>query len=283
MEQKYYAMDFAFYSSMGVYDFDDCCEISHAVGYDAMLLSVWDGRNWAQAEQLASMKSRFGIDPAGVYVVLNLAQGEQDPRNSGILTMLQTMPEGSTVQLAIRSAAPHLRPSDPAGDAPVAAWLQRALAIAAARHIQILLYHHLSFWVEKFADAIRLCTALAPPNLGVVFCGYHWYAVEGAGLAPLLKQALPYLRQVNLSGSRRSPLGFGQVATIEPLDTGEMDNFAVIALLHRLGYTGMLGYLGWDEGGDPYGKLERSLRALKAMRTHAERHPRWANHIDAQA
>jgi sugar phosphate isomerase/epimerase len=281
MEQKYYAMDFAFYSSMGAYDFEDRCEITRAVGYDAMLLSVWDGRNWAQAGQLASMKGRFGIDPAGVYVVLNLAQGEIDPRNSGILTMLETMPEGSTVQLAIRTAAPHLRPSDPAGDAPVAAWLQRALAIAAPRRIQILLYHHLSFWVEKFGDALRLCAALAHPNLGVVFCGYHWYAVEGAGLAPLLKQALPYLKQVNLSGSRRSPLGFGQVATIEPLDTGEMDNFAVIALLHRLGYTGMLGYLGWDEGGDPYHKLERSLRAMKDMRGRAEGHPGWASHIDA--
>lgn len=43
----------------------------------------------------------------------------------------------------------------------------------------------------------------------------------------------------------------------------------------------MLGYLGWDEGGDPYPKLERSLRALKAMRGRAERHPRWASHIDA--
>jgi sugar phosphate isomerase/epimerase len=277
MEQKYYAMDFAFYSSMGVYDFEDCCEITGAAGYDAMLLSVWDGRKWARAEKLAGMKSRFGIDPAGVYVVLNLALGETDPRNSGILTM----PEGSTVQLAIGSAAPHLRPSDPAGDAPAAAWLQRALDIAARRHIQILLYHHLSFWVEKLGDAIRLCAALAHPNLGVVFCGYHWYAVEGAGLAPLLKQALPYLKQVNLSGSRRSPLGFGQVATIERLDTGEMDNFAVVALLHRLGYTGMLGYLGWDEGGDPYSKLERSLRALKAMRDHAEHYPRWASHIDA--
>jgi hypothetical protein len=47
MTQKYFAMDFAFYSSMGVYSFRDCCEITRAVAYDAMLLSIWDGRNWA--------------------------------------------------------------------------------------------------------------------------------------------------------------------------------------------------------------------------------------------
>jgi sugar phosphate isomerase/epimerase len=281
MEQTYFAMDFAFYSSMGVYRFADCCEISRAVGYDAMLLSVWDGRNWAQAEQLGLMKTRFGIEPAGVYVVLGLAQGEDDLRNSGILKMLETMPEGSTVQLAIRSAAAHLRPSDPAGDAPVTKWLRLALDIALRRHIQILLYNHLSFWVEKVADAIRLCEKLAHPNLGIVFCGYHWYALEGTGLAGLMRQALPYLKQVNLSGSRRSPLGFGQVATIEPIDTGEMDNFALVALLKRLGYSGMFGYLGWDEGGDPYLKLQRSLRAMKSMHARLELHPHWASHIDA--
>jgi sugar phosphate isomerase/epimerase len=279
--QKYFAMDFAFYSSMGVYRFEDCCAITHEVGYDAMLLSIWDGRHWTQASQLATMPDRFGLDPAGVYVVLSLALGADDPRNSGILRMLETMPEGSTVQLAIKTAAANLRPSDPAGDVPVTAWLRSALDIAERRQIQILIYNHLSFWSEKLGDAIRVCRQLAHPNLGIVFCGYHWYAVEGTGLAPLLTQALPYLKQVNLSGSRRSPLGFGQVATIEPLDTGEMDNFAVIALLRRLGYTGMYGYLGWDEGGDPSIKLHRSLQALQDMVGRALRHPDRARHIDA--
>ncbi len=71
------------------------------------------------------------------------------------------------------------------------------------------------------------------------------------------------------------------MATIEPLDSGELDNFAIVALLRRLGYAGMLGYLGWDEGGDAYNKLERSLLALKSMRKRAEEHPHWASHIDA--
>lgn len=278
MEQKFFAADFAFYSSMGVYRFEDRCEITRAVGYDAMLLALWDGRNWAQAAELATMKTRFGVDPAGVYVVLDLAHGAAEPRNSGILTMLETMPMGSTVQLAVRTAAADMRPSDPAGDAPVAAWLAQALEVAARRKIQILVYNHQSFWTETLGDGIRLCEQLAHPNLGIVFCGYDWYVVEGTGLAPLMRQAMPYLKQVNLSGCRRCP-GGNPAATIEPLDTGEMDNFAVVALLHRLGYTGMLGYLGWGEGGDVYHKLDRSLRALKDMRWRVERHPHWARHL----
>lgn len=280
MTQKYYAMDMPFYSSMGVYTFEERCEIIKAVGFDAMHLSVWDGRNWEQALELATVKERFGLDVAGVYIVLDLALGEADQRNSGILKMLETMPEGSTVELAIKSAAPGLDPSDPAGDAPVGAWLRQALAIAEARDIRILIYTHITFWVDKHSDAIRLCEKVDHPNLGLVFSSGNWYMGQGHGLAHTLRRALPYLKQVNLSGSRRSPLGFFQIATIEPLDTGELDNFAIVALLNRLGYTGYLGYTGWDEGGDAYNKLERSLRVLKDIRRRVDEYPHWGSHID---
>lgn len=281
MTQKYYAMDMPFYSSMGTYSFEDRCEIIRDVGFDAMHLTLWDGRNWAQAQELDTVTERFGLEVAGVYIVLDLALGEEDPRNSGILTMLETMPGGSTVELAIKNAAADMKPSDPRGDVPVTAWLARALAIAERRDIRILLYTHITHWIDKHSDAIRLCEKIDHPNLGMVFTGGNWYMGEGNGLARTLKRAMPYLKQVNLSGSRRSPLGFFGVATIEPLDTGELDNFAVVALLKRLGYEGYLGYSGWDEGGDAYNKLERTLAMLKDIQRRVEQHPHWAGHIDA--
>ncbi|WP_248892544.1 sugar phosphate isomerase/epimerase [Bacillus methanolicus] len=132
--------------------------------------------------------------------------------------MLETIEEGSTVELAIQSVARHIRPSDPAGDDIAVKWLVKALEICEGRNINLLLYSDLSFWVERHEDAVRLCQRLNHPNLGIVFCGYHWYAVDGEDIQATLGEVAPYLRQVNLSGSRRSPLGFGNVATIEPLD-----------------------------------------------------------------
>lgn len=281
MTQKYYAMDMPFYSSMGVYTFEDRCEIIKEVGFDAMHLTLWDGRNWAQAQELSTVTERFGLEVAGVYIVLDLASGEDDPRNSGILTLLETMPTGSTVELAIQTAAAGLRPSDPRGDVPVTAWLEDALAIAERRDIQILLYTHITHWIDKHSDAIRICEKMAHPNLGMVFSGGNWYMGEGSNLARTLKRAMPYLKQVNLSGSRRSKDAFFGVGTIEPLDMGELDNFAVVALLKRLGYSGYLGYSGWHEGGDAYNKLERTLGMLKDISRRVEQHPHWAAHIDA--
>lgn len=230
MTQKFYAQDTCFYSSMGTYSFEDRCEMTKAVGYDATYLSIWDGRNWAAVQQLSSVKERYDLEVAGIYVVLNLRLGVEAEQNAGIYQMLKVAPPGSTVELAIKTAGDFPR-SDPAGDEPVVRWLAEALSIAQQRNIRILIYSHLLHWSEKHDDALRICERLNHPNLGIVFCGYHWYAGDGERLGATLRRALPFLKQVNLSGSRRSPLGWGQTAIIETLDQGEMDNFAVMALL----------------------------------------------------
>jgi sugar phosphate isomerase/epimerase len=276
MAYRFYAMDFAFYNSMGVYSFEARCEMLKEIGYDAMHLSVWNGERWREVEKLRDVKQKYGLDVAGVYVVLDLALGETHPRNYGILTMLENIEEGSTVELAIQSVARHIRPSDPAGDDIAVKWLEKALEICERRNINLLLYSHLSFWVERHEDAVRLCQRLNHPNLGIVFCGYHWYAVDGQDIQATLSLVAPYLRQVNLSGSRRSPLGFGNVATIEPLDAGELDNFALLGQLKKIGYNGLVGYQGWSEGGDAYSKLSRSLKALRDMDRRLDEHPHWA-------
>jgi len=38
-------------------------------------------------------------------------------------------------------------------------------------------------------------------------------------------------------GLRQSPLGWGSVATMEPPNRSELDNFAVVAALQRIGYV----------------------------------------------
>lgn len=281
MTQKYFAMDFAFFNSAGVYSFADRCEITKTACYDAIQTVIWDGMSWEEGLALSSVKSRYGLDVSGVYTVLDLSLGEQDPRNSGLLKLVETLPEGATLEIAVKSAGSGIPRSDSRGDDRVIRWLNHALAKAELHGVQISLYIHLQFWLETHGDAIRLCEAVNHPNLGLTFSSLQWYAADGRNLGPLLRRAMPWIRRVNLSGSRQSPLGFFQVATIEPLDTGELDNFAMVATLSRLGYTGYLGYNGWHEGGDPYVKLERSLRALKDIRRRVDEHPHWGAHLDA--
>lgn len=279
--QKYFAMDFAFFSSNGVYSFADRCEITQAAGYDAIQTVVWDGVEAGRVTGLATVQERFGLALSGVYTVLDLSLGEQDERNTGLMGLIEKLPQGATLDLAIRSAGSGIPISDPRGDARVMAWLKLAVQVAQQRGVQITLYTHLQFWLATHGDAIRLCEAMDSPGLGLTFSSLQWYAGDGKNLRSTLSRAMPWLQRVNLSGSRRSPLGFFNTATIEPLDSGELDNFAVSALLARLGYSGYLGYNGWHEGGDPYVKLVRSLDAMKDIQRRIHQHPHWAEHVDA--
>jgi sugar phosphate isomerase/epimerase len=149
------------------------------------------------------------------------------------------------------------------------------IQVAERRDLQIGLYPHFSFWLEKFSPAVRLCRKLNHPRVRPIFCGFHWYAVDNAPLFPLLEDAGPNLHSVNLCGSRKRD-GGGLPATIEPLDEGELDNFAIVWKLRQLGYTGWFGLQGYKVGSDVYDKLRRSIRSFREFQTRIEQHPDWA-------
>jgi len=274
---RHYAMDTYFYTPLGLYGFEDRAEITAEVGFDATYLSIWDDLQWQQVEQLHDVKRRFGIDVAATYVVLKL---DKPASVRGIFRAIEALPAGSTVELAIGSAGAVIPSGDPRGDDAVVTFLDELLPKAANRGIDIILYPHYGFWLASHVHALRLLERVDAPNFGLVFVGYHWFIVDQRDLVPIIRRAMPFIRQASLAGARRSPLGWAQMATIEPLDCGELDNFAIIAALKRAGFTGPIGAQGWDEAGDVYAKLERSLAALRSMEARAQAHPHWAAHVD---
>jgi hypothetical protein len=64
--------------------------------------------------------------------------------------------------------------------------------------------------------------------------------------------------------------------TIESLADGELDNFALLGSLQRVGYRGMVGVQGYGMGGDCYGNLQRSLTAYRDLTRRLAAHPEWA-------
>lgn len=281
MSNRIYAMDFSFYTTFGVYPFEAQCEMLQELGYDGIEQAVWDGTRWPVVEQLATVQERYGLDPVGVYVVLNLDLPLDHPHNAGILVMLENIIPGTKVDLAIQSAGGGLKPSSRAGDPIIVGWLKTALAICERRGVELLLYPHVRFWMERHSDALRLCQELDHPNLGIVLVGIHWYAEPNRreGLGEFLDYVYPYVRKVHLSGFEFTPLGWGGIGRTMTLGTGELDNFALVSGLKNRGYEGMFGFLSWEDGGDPYPKLKTSREVLTDMIERAERHPNWAGHI----
>ena len=129
--------------------------------------------------------------------------------------------------------------------------------------------------MQTTTEAVALCEKFDHPNLGIVFNGYHWYASQEGHLEQRLEAIKPWLMQVNLSGSAMSPLGWGGVATMEPVDRGELDNFAVVAALNRIAYDSRIGILGWDYCGDVYLKLQRCLANMREIDSRLARRSGW--------
>ena len=281
-----YAMDTHFFTSMGSYGFDARCEILEEIGYDATYLTLWTPGAWEDLAKLKDVKKRHGIETAAVYVTWKLSNSLDSPESARITRLAETLEGCDTIELAIvmregqESRTVPLFPrgtSDPIGDDLAARFLDRILPICQRRGIRVLLYPHITFWLERVEDAVRLCRRIAHPNLGVVFCGYHWYAIDGKEVAAKLELAAPFLRHVNLCGSRRTWGKDGGHCTIEPLDDGELDNFALLGALRRINFDGRIGIQGYGMGGDIYTKLKRSLAACRDMTQRLDRHPEWAD------
>ncbi|MGP6173405.1 sugar phosphate isomerase/epimerase family protein [Corynebacterium sp. A21] len=275
MTHRVYNMDACFYNPLGIYSFEAQLEMLQDIGFDGAYLALWTPQAYRDLDKISSVQDKYGLEMAGVYAMPDLAKGEHHPDNQRILQMLERLEGCSTVEIAVRTTGRGIGPSDPAGDAAAIRWLNKALKIAERRGIDLLLYSHLTFWMETHDDALRLARVIDHPNLGIVFCGPHWYATGGGDIHATLKAISPYLRQANLSGARRHPLGFAGVSTVEPLDRGELDNFAMLGALKAVGFDGWIGFENWEWGSDIYNKLKRSLQVFRDMETRVEQHPQW--------
>jgi sugar phosphate isomerase/epimerase len=254
-------MDFHFQTSMGVYSLDAQCEMLAELGYAGLCVSAWS----PELDKLAQVKPRHGIEVNGVYVIF------QSGGNDAQMHRLVESIEGcSTIELALRSGE-----GIQDGDLHM---LEALLPVCERRGINIALYPHVKYGMQTTTEALSLCRRFSHPRLGIAFNGYHWYAMREGHLARRLTDAAPFLKLVNIAGCRFSPLGWGSVATIEPLDEGEMDNFVLLGQLQRTGYAGPIGFLGWSEGmgGDVYGNLDRSVTAFRSMEQRLVDHPSWA-------
>lgn len=275
MSWTVYPMDTGFFSTLGSYGFDARCEMAAELGFDATYLTLWSERAWADVARLRTVHEKHGLDVAGVYVALDVAASEDDPAARRILDLLRTLDGADLVEVALLSSDTSIDPSDPAGDAVALAWVERLAEAATERGIRLALYPHAGAWMETTADAARLCRAIGHPLVAGVFPAFHWYAAGAHDLQGSVDVLAPYLASVNVCGSRRIS-GWVMPATIEPLDDGQLDTFAVLGAILRAGYDGAIGLQGYSVGGDAYAKFRRSLTAFRDIERRLAEHPDWA-------
>jgi sugar phosphate isomerase/epimerase len=133
--------------------------------------------------------------------------------------------------------------------------------------VKLALYPHVSDWLERVEDAVRVARKTERPNVGVMFNLCHWLKVgDEQNLRPLLQSAQPHLFAVSINGSDRgAAVRAGTGVWIGPLDTGAFDWRDFLAALGGVGYTGPVGLQRYGITGDARDHLSRSMAAWRTL------------------
>ena len=184
--------------------------------------------------------------------------------------MIEAMP-GAALWLAVagvqRDGAAFPK-SSADGDEIAVARLRELAAHAAPRGVQIALYPHTGFWLERVEDAIRLAEKVNDPTVGVTFNLCHWLKVEGSARdpAPVLRAALPRLLFVTINGADTGDTKtMGWERLIRPLGEGSYDVGAFLRSLRATGYGGPVGFQGYGIPGDARAVLEKTMAAWQGL------------------
>jgi sugar phosphate isomerase/epimerase len=227
------------------------------LGYDGV------GHIWLDrvAERIESL-DKVGLELYQITMTVDLTPGKPayDSRFKDVLALVK----GRNVQFDLLIGGG--KPSDSALDDRAVAILREMSDLARAAGAQILLYPHVSNWIERIEDAIRVAEKVDRPNVGVMFNLCHWLRVDPSrDYRSLLERAMPRLWAVSINGADIQNDKPGWDHYIQPLDRGSFDVAVFLKTLDELGYKGPIGLQCYGIGGDARVHLARSIAAWRRM------------------
>lgn len=227
------------------------------LGFDGMELMGLERMD----EKLAALDQQ-NLQLFMVYIAVNLEKPVPfDPRLFDFIKKVKN--KGVTLWLHILSDK--LNPSDPAGDDLCVPVIRKIADFALEYGVNVALYPHTNFWLEKVDDSIRLTKKINRRNVGAVFNLCHYLKVdEKARLEEKLVRVIPYLAAVSINGAddgATNQMDWDRL--IQPLGKGSFDVFKVLQILKNNHYAGPIGLQCYAIPGKPEEFLKVSAESWK--------------------
>jgi sugar phosphate isomerase/epimerase len=221
-------------------------------------------------ETMAPAMAAKGLKFFNGYHVIDLSRAQPAP-NEKLRAWLAAMSTYDTtlwlgINKVTRADGTPYAVSATDADEFVLTQIRAIVEVAAAHHVRVALYPHTGFWMARVDDALRLAEKINRPDVGVTFNLCHWLKVEGAERdpVPVLRAALPRLMFVTISGADTGDTRtFGWERLIQPLDVGTYDLAHFVHQLRAVGYTGPVGFQGYNIKAEPREVLARSIAAWR--------------------
>lgn len=185
-----------------------------------------------------------------VYIQIDLEK--EQPFDARLPEFIKKMKD-RRVTLWLHIHSEDYRQSDPLGDKTCVSVIQDLADYANEYNVNIALYPHTGFWLEKVDDAVRLTQKINRRNVGAVFNLCHYLkADEKDILETRLKNAIPYLVAVSINGAddgNTNKLDWSRL--IQPLGKGSYDVMKVLRILKDNNYHGPVGLQCFNIPGEP--------------------------------
>lgn len=146
--------------------------------------------------------------------------------------------------------------------------LKRLNVIAEPLGLKIAIYPHVNTHVENLEAAMRISKLADSANIGLSLSLCHQLKTKGVqDLKPLLKEALPKLFIVQISGAETGDtkkMNWNKL--IQPLGQGSYDIKALLASLKELNYAGPIGIIGFGIRKPAKDHLKQSMDFWKQLK-----------------
>lgn len=238
--------------------FNDQADLVKRLGFEGIELMGLE-----KADEKLKVLEKYQLPLKMVYVQIDIEKEEPyDPRLPDFIKSVRD--KGVTLWLHIHSEK--YKPSDPAGDVLCVPIIQSLADYAIQYNVNIALYPHSFFWLEKIEDSVRLTEKINRRNTGAVFNLCHYLRTDDrAMLEEKLIRSVPFLAAVSVNGAddgNTNEMEWSQL--IRPLGEGTFDVMRVLRILRDNNYVGPVGLQCYNIPGEPSEFLAKSMNTWRS-------------------
>lgn len=251
--------------------FDKQVELVKKAGYDGIEIN--------QTQSFEGMKAaldKHQFAGSYFYVRVELKEPYMDKRLEEYIRQLK----GSKTIIApfIIADADGFKPSSHGADSLVVRFITQLSDWAKSSGLQVAIYPHYGFYVERTDHAMALLRQISRKNVGLTFNLCHWLATtapeERSQLKSHLKTLRPYLKMMTVCGANDV---MTQQKTIWddyilPLGTGSFDTYALIKYAVKdLKFKGPIGVQCYNIKGNKPQLVQNTMTVWKGYVSRLEK------------
>ena len=249
--------------------FDKQVELVKNAGFDGIEIN--------QIESFDGMKSaldQFQFKGSYFYVKIQLG----DPIDNRLESAINKLKGTNTIIAPyILADTKRFKPNSPEGDSEAIKLLQLISMWSKKSGLEVAIYPHFSFYVERTDHSLQLAQKVNRKNVGLSFNLCHWLATtslaERAYLKNHLKELKPYLKMMTISGaydviSQKKSIFDDYIL---PLGTGNFDTYDLVKFMVKtIKYKNPIGVQCYNIKGNKPQLIRNTMSVWNGYKTRLE-------------